>query len=49
MNLLEQINQRGTTILISTHNQQIVDQMRKRVISLKEGQIVRDVAEGVYH
>ena len=49
MNLLEQINQRGTTILISTHNQQIVDQMRKRVISLKEGQIVRDVVEGVYH
>lgn len=49
MNLLEQINQRGTTILVSTHNQQIVNQMRKRVISLKEGQIVRDVIEGVYH
>ena len=49
MNLLEQINQRGTTILVSTHNQQIVNQMRKRVISLKEGQIIRDVYEGVYH
>ncbi|MEB3287000.1 MAG: cell division ATP-binding protein FtsE [Vampirovibrionales bacterium] len=49
MNLLEQINQRGTTILISTHNQQIVNQMRKRVISLKDGQIIRDVYEGVYH
>lgn len=49
MNLLEQINQRGTTILISTHNQQIVDQMRKRVISLRDGQVVRDVIGGHYH
>ncbi len=49
MNLLEQINQRGTTILISTHNQQIVDQMRKRVISLRDGEIVRDVVQGHYH
>lgn len=48
MNLLDQINQRGTTILISTHNQQIVNQMRKRVIELKDGQIIRDAAEGVY-
>ncbi len=49
MNLLEQINQRGTTILISTHNQQIVNQMRKRVVGLKDGVIIRDVVEGAYH
>lgn len=48
MNLLEQINQRGTTILISTHNHQIVNQMRKRVIALRGGDLVRDVTDGVY-
>ncbi|MBY0404539.1 MAG: cell division ATP-binding protein FtsE [Cyanobacteria bacterium] len=48
MNLLEQINQRGTTILISTHNHQIVNQMRKRVIALKNGEVVRDVVDGIY-
>jgi cell division transport system ATP-binding protein len=48
MNLLEQINQRGTTILISTHNHQIVNQMRKRVIAVRSGELERDVVEGVY-
>lgn len=48
MNLLEQINMRGTTILVSTHNQQIVNQMRKRVIALRDGQLVRDIVEGAY-
>jgi cell division transport system ATP-binding protein len=48
MNLLDQINQRGTTILVSTHNQQIVNQMRKRVIGLRDGQLISDVTEGVY-
>jgi cell division transport system ATP-binding protein len=48
MNLLEQINQRGTTILISTHNHQIVNQMRKRVITMQSGELVRDVYEGMY-
>lgn len=48
MNLLEQINQRGTTILVSTHNHQIVNQMRKRVITMQSGELVRDVYEGVY-
>jgi len=48
MNLLEQINQRGTTILISTHNHQIVNQMRKRVITMQGGELVRDVYQGVY-
>lgn len=49
MHLLEQINQRGTTILVCTHNQQIVDKMRKRVISMKNGELTRDVEMGVYH
>jgi cell division transport system ATP-binding protein len=49
MNLLEQINQRGTTILLSTHNQQIVNHMRKRVIAMKNAELVRDVIGGVYH
>jgi cell division transport system ATP-binding protein len=48
MNLLEQINQRGTTILVSTHNHQIVNQMRKRVITMQGGELVRDVHQGVY-
>ncbi len=48
MNLLEQINQRGTTILISTHNNQIVNQMRKRVITMQSGEMVRDVYQGAY-
>ena len=48
MNLLEQINQRGTTILVSTHNHQIVNQMRKRVITMQSGELVRDVYEGLY-
>jgi len=48
MNLLEQINQRGTTILITTHNQQIVNQMRKRVIAIRAGEIVSDEQEGAY-
>lgn len=49
MNLLEQINQRGTTILVCTHNVQIVNDMRKRVIMLKDGEIVRDDARGSYY
>ncbi len=48
MQLLEQINQRGTTILVCTHNQQIVNHMRKRVITLNEGELIRDVISGAY-
>jgi cell division transport system ATP-binding protein len=48
MGLLEQINKRGTTILVSTHNQGIVNQMRKRVIALKSGILVSDVQDGAY-
>jgi cell division transport system ATP-binding protein len=46
--LLEKISQRGTTVLISTHDQIIVDAMRKRVINLRHGEIVSDVDSGVY-
>jgi len=46
--LLDRISQRGTTVLISTHDQPIVDAMRKRVISLKNGQIISDVNSGIY-
>ena len=42
MALLEQINQRGTTILISTHNLAIVEQMHKRVIAIADGELVAD-------
>lgn len=46
--LLERISQRGTTVLISTHDLPIVNAMRRRVISLRGGQIVSDVDSGVY-
>jgi len=47
MNLLDQINRRGTTILITTHNHQLVNQMQKRVIGLKSGELVADAVGGV--
>ena len=46
--LLERINQRGTTVLVATHNQQMVNQMKKRVICLSGGRIVSDVQSGTY-
>lgn len=46
--LLERISQRGTTVLISTHDQFIVNSLRRRVISLKGGQMISDVDSGVY-
>ena len=46
--LLERINQRGTTVIVATHNQQMVDQMRKRVINLINGRIISDVKTGTY-
>ncbi len=42
MNLLEQINQRGTTVLVVTHSQEIVESMGKRVITLDKGRMVGD-------
>ncbi|MFD8480875.1 MULTISPECIES: cell division ATP-binding protein FtsE [unclassified Kitasatospora] len=48
MKLLDRINRTGTTVLMATHDQAIVDQMRKRVIELDKGILVRDQARGVY-
>lgn len=48
MNLLKDINLRGTTIVIATHAKEIVDAMQKRVITLKKGVLLRDVSEGGY-
>ncbi|UGQ09577.1 cell division ATP-binding protein FtsE [Yinghuangia sp. ASG 101] len=48
MKLLDRINRTGTTIVMATHDQAIVDQMRKRVIELEQGHLVRDQSRGVY-
>ncbi len=48
MKLLDRINRTGTTVLMATHDQAIVDQMRKRVIELETGRMVRDQHRGVY-
>jgi cell division transport system ATP-binding protein len=48
MSLLNRINRTGTTILVATHDREMVDSMRKRVIALEEGRVVRDQARGVY-
>ena len=48
MKLLEEINYRGTTIIMATHNREIVNTMRKRVIAIENGVIVRDQQRGDY-
>ena len=48
MKLLEQINKRGTTILVVTHHREIVNEMQKRVITMKKGVIVSDEEKGGY-
>ena len=48
MKLLDRINRTGTTVLMATHDAGIVDQMRKRVIELDDGKVIRDQARGVY-
>jgi len=47
--LLEDINNRGTTVVVATHAKEIVDQMKKRVITLKNGSLLRDIEKGGYH
>ncbi|MFC2609624.1 MAG: cell division ATP-binding protein FtsE, partial [Peptidiphaga gingivicola] len=42
------INRSGTTVVMATHDQSIVNQLRKRVVELKDGMVVRDEARGVY-
>ncbi len=48
MRLLDRINRTGTTVVMATHDQGIVDQMRRRVIELDRGTVIRDQARGVY-
>lgn len=49
MELLEEINKKGTTVVVVTHNQEIVDAMQKRVITLKQGVLINDEEKGGYH
>lgn len=48
MQILDQINQRGITVIVSTHDSTMVDYFRKRVITLDGGEIVRDIQAGTY-
>ena len=48
MNLLNEINKRGTTVIVVTHNREIVDIMQKRVVTLNKGIIVSDEQKGGY-
>ena len=48
MGVLDRINRIGTTVVMATHDHAIVDQMRKRVVELDEGKVVRDEERGVY-
>lgn len=48
MRILQQINRRGTTVIMATHDNDVVDIMRKRVIELKDGRVIRDEMNGGY-
>ena len=48
MQIFKEINESGTTIIMATHDKDIVDAMGKRVIAIENGNIVRDEAKGVY-
>ncbi len=48
MKLLDRINRTGTTVVMATHDHSIVDSMRKRVVELEVGRVVRDQSRGVY-
>ena len=48
MKLLERINKTGTTVLVATHDRDMVDSMRRRVIALENGRVIRDQDRGVY-
>lgn len=49
MQVLSQINLRGTTVLVTTHNKTVVDILRRRVVELADGTVVRDQPRGLYH
>ena len=48
MKLLEEINESGTTVVVVTHNREIVNAMQKRVIAMKKGVIISDEEKGGY-
>jgi cell division transport system ATP-binding protein len=48
MQLIYRINRAGTTVIVATHDSQMVDRMRRRVIEMNEGRVVRDEAGGAY-
>jgi cell division transport system ATP-binding protein len=48
MRLLDRINRTGTTVVMATHDSRIVDSMRRRVVELEQGSLVRDQARGIY-
>ncbi len=48
MRFINEINQRGTTVIMVTHAKDIVNEMRKRVVAIDHGRIVRDAQEGEY-
>ncbi len=48
MKLLDRINRTGATVVMATHDQQIVDSMRRRVVELEQGVVIRDQSRGVY-
>ena len=48
MDLLYNINKRGTTVVMATHAKEIVDQMKKRVVAIEKGRIARDEEKGAY-
>ena len=48
VNILKKINDLGTTVILTTHNRQVVDQVKKRVITLENGRVVRDDKDGKY-
>ena len=48
MGVLDKINQNGTTVVMATHDDDIVNEMRKRVVELKNGVVIRDEAKALY-
>jgi len=48
MNLLKKINDLGTTVILTTHNKAVLDQVKKRVITLENGRVIRDDKDGKY-
>ena len=48
MKIIDKANKRGTTVLVVTHNMDIVQQMKKRTITMSEGRIISDMEKGGY-